>query len=206
MKLKIIATLAACGAVMMYSGIKHKSNYTIPELSAFTQKEIVSGKHIFNATQYLNDKEHIGLAYMKFALNEDVPTNYDSNDIIKTVEQVIDKYSKLPNYRYTLLELAKEADKYERKETTQNILQEKLENIDWGDASDSFKYHLWMMYRIESKRTDSIKDLHKNLEDFYIKNDRGHYIPAIRVFTHIEKNLPEKNSRLVDMVMQKSTL
>lgn len=207
MKLKTIAALATCGFVIIYSEIKHKSNFTIPELSGLTQEETINGDYIFNAKMYLeNKKEYIGLAYMKFALDKEVPTNYDSNEIIRTAEQVIDKYNKLPNYQYTLLELAKEVDRYERKETAQNILQEKLENLNPMLASDSFKYHLWMVYRLELKKTDSIKDAHNNLTEFYKKDNLSHYIAAIHVFDYIEKSLPENSSRLVDMVMQKSSL
>ena len=146
------------------------------------------------------------LAYLKFALDEDVPKNYDSNEIARTIEKIIDKYSSCSQYHNVLLGLAKETDKYEKNKTIRDLLKKELDDLVERDSSDSFKYHLWMVYGMELKKTDSIEATHKNLKDFYKKNDLANYDTATQLFRQIERKFPENNSRFEDMVIQKSNL
>ena len=197
MRLKTTIATLACGLLMMYGGIGCKDNI-------FTKQELTEGKDIIYATELFDKNICASLRYLKSALGEDVPKNYDSNEIIRTTEEVIDKYSKKAYCRDVLLGLAKEADKYERKETAGDILKKELDDLDERDCSDSFKYHLWMVYRIEQGKTDSIGATHKNLKDFYKKNDLVNYDTVTHVFGQIERKFPENNSRFEDMVIQKN--
>ena len=223
MRLKTTAVLG-CGLLMMYSGISYKANeekaeptklsivqeMTLDQFGdydkskGFTRQKFIGERHIFNATKFLNKNIHSSLVYLKSALGEDVPKNYDSNEITITIEKVINKYSRQAYCLDLLLGLAKEADKYERKETAGDILKKELDDLDERDCSDSFKYHLWMVYGIEHGKTDSIEATHKNLKDFYRKNDLVNYDTVAQVFRQIERKFPENKSRFEDMVIQKN--
>ena len=215
MRLKTTIATLACGLLMMYGGIGYKANEKVEQVRLSSIQEIildkcegydqlVDGGYITRATKFFNNNSDISLAYLKFALDEKVPKNYDSNEITRTTEKVINEYSGCSRYHHLLLELAKEADKYERKETARDILKEELEDLDERDCSDSFKYHLWMVYGIELGKTDSIEATHKNLEDFYKKDNLSNYNMATHVFGQIERKFPENNSRFEDMVIQKN--
>jgi len=215
MRLKTTAVLG-CGLLMMYSGISYKANEEKVEqvkLSIVQNKipekceeydKLVDGGYITRATKFYNNNRDISLAYLKFALDENVPNNYDSNEITRTTEKVINEYSGCSHYHHMLLALAKEADKYERKETVGDMLKEELEDLNKREGTVSFKYHLWMVYGIELGKTDSIEATHKNLKNFYKEDNLSNYNMATHVFRQIERKFPENNSRFVDLVIQRS--
>lgn len=87
-----------------------------------------------------------------------------------------------------------------------DILKEELDSLDKRDCSDSFKYHLWMIYGMEIGKTDSIEATHKNLKDFYKKHDSANYATANQVFGEIEKKFSKDYSHFVDIANQKRNL
>ncbi|MEA3514557.1 MAG: hypothetical protein U9R34_03720 [Nanoarchaeota archaeon] len=208
MELKTTVAIAS-GIILVWGSITYERNIRPMNqcmLKNLNLDEIVSGTHILNAAKYLNKNNYMGLTYLKFALGQDVPIKYDSEDITRTAKQVIDKYSKDSKYYYMLLDFAKEADKYERKETAKNILKEELKNLSKKDCSDSFRYHIWMIYELDLKKTNSIEETHKNLRDFYRKDNMHNYVIATEVLDSVEQNLQKNVPSFVERVMQNSSL
>lgn len=205
MKNKLIAI--GCGlllglgvATTSYVSSTQKES-TYPKI--FTQEEEMILTHLTYASKFIKEgMRSYALWHLDHLLdkNEGLKIGATLEQVVKETERVVDKYIKNEKFNIPLLILAKTLYEKQKIETARHNLQEMLEAIDKKYGSPKVTSHMWMIYNITLRETNSVEKTHKEVKEYFKKVYPIRYPVMNDMLDYVESKIPKGDSELIKKI------